>query len=296
MYLTGLADVVRAAGLEVTEVPGWLEHGRGPFAGLETIVCHHTAGPSAAADPRDFPSFGIVRNGRPGLQGPLSNLGLGRSGRVYVFAAGKANHAGRVTLAKYANAYAIGIEAENNGTGEAWPTVQRTAYARLCAALVDAAASGDLIPGKRFPLTPDDVRAHREVCDPPGRKIDPTGIIMNPFREAVRRSLVDLRASRDAPRPKPPTAPPFPLPAGSYFGPKEGPDESVSGYYSHALDLKRWQERMIARGWKLKATGRYDAQTAKVAAAFRAEKHLEPGGGRIGPRLWAAAWTAPVTR
>ena len=284
MYLTGLADVVRAAGLEVTEVPGWLEHGRGPFAGLETIVCHHTAGPSAAADPRDFPSFGIVRNGRPGLQGPLSNLGLGRSGRVYVFAAGKANHAGRVTLAKYANAYAIGIEAENNGTGETWPTVQRTAYARLCAALVDAAASGDLVPGKRFPLTPDDVRAHREVCDPPGRKIDPAGIIMNPFREAVRRSLVDLRASRDAPRPKP---------AGPAF--RLGRVLEERSPRMRGDDVRAVQRRLMALGFKLPewgADGVFGDEAGDAVAAAQAHFKLKRDR-QVGPKTTRAldgAW------
>lgn len=279
MYLTGLADVVRAAGLEVTEVPGWLEHGRGPFAGLETIVCHHTAGPSAAADPRDFPSFGIVRNGRPGLQGPLSNLGLGRSGRVYVFAAGKANHAGRVTLAKYANAYAIGIEAENNGTGETWPTVQRTAYARLCAALVDGAASGKLVPGKRFPLTPDDVRAHREVCDPPGRKIDPAGIIMNPFREAVRRSLVDLRASRDAPRPKP---------AGPAF--RLGRVLEERSPRMRGDDVRAVQRRLMALGFKLPewgADGVFGDEAGDAVAA--AQGHFKLKRDRqVGPKTTRA--------
>ena len=34
----------------MTEVSGWETRGRGPFAGLETIVPPHTAGPSAAAN------------------------------------------------------------------------------------------------------------------------------------------------------------------------------------------------------------------------------------------------------
>ena len=90
-------------------------------------------------------------------------------------------------------------------------------------------------------------------------------------------------------------APAFPLPAGSYFGPKSGPATSVSGYYSHREDLRRWQQRMADRGWSLAADGLYGDQTATVARQFQAEKGLRVDA-LIGPDTWAAAWTAPVTR
>jgi peptidoglycan hydrolase-like protein with peptidoglycan-binding domain len=89
-------------------------------------------------------------------------------------------------------------------------------------------------------------------------------------------------------------APAFPLPAGSYFGPKSGPAQSVSGYYSHSADLKRWQQRMAARGWAIKVDGLYGPQTQSVAKQFQAEKHLTVDG-LIGPQTWAAAWTADIT-
>ena len=97
-----------------------------------------------------------------------------------------------------------------------------------------------------------------------------------------------------APRPKTGrTAPAFPLPRGSYFGPKSGPNSSVSGYYSHRSDLKKWQARMAARGWRITADGLYGPATAKVARSFQAEKGLAVDG-LIGPATWAAAWTAPI--
>lgn len=89
-------------------------------------------------------------------------------------------------------------------------------------------------------------------------------------------------------------APPFPLPAGAYFGPKSGPKRSVSGYYSHREDLRRWQRQMRARGWQIEPDGLYGRQTGNVAAAFQAEKGLTVDR-LIGPATWAAAWTAPVT-
>jgi peptidoglycan hydrolase-like protein with peptidoglycan-binding domain len=90
-------------------------------------------------------------------------------------------------------------------------------------------------------------------------------------------------------------APPFPLPAGSYFGPKSGPAASVSGFYSHREDLRRWQQRMADRGWAIDPDGLYGDQTAGVAHAFQVEKGLGIDS-LIGPETWGAAWTAPVTR
>lgn len=88
--------------------------------------------------------------------------------------------------------------------------------------------------------------------------------------------------------------PPFPLPAGAYFGPKTGPRESVSGYFSHREDLKRWQQRMKDRGWNINPDGLYGDQTGDVAEAFQREKGLTVDR-KIGPQTWAAAWIAPVT-
>lgn len=98
-----------------------------------------------------------------------------------------------------------------------------------------------------------------------------------------------------APDPAPaPGAPPFPLPSGWYFGPRSGPNESVSGYFGFGDSLAVWQERMAERGWALVADGRYGPRTAAVATAFQSEKGLT-ADGLIGPATWAAAWTAPVT-
>ncbi|MBM3716231.1 MAG: hypothetical protein FJW64_10975 [Actinobacteria bacterium] len=89
-------------------------------------------------------------------------------------------------------------------------------------------------------------------------------------------------------------APAFPLPSGCYFGPKEGPRESVSGYFSHREDLRRWQQRMADRGWPIKPDGLYGDQTGDIAEAFQTEKGLVVDR-KIGPSTWAAAWTSPVT-
>lgn len=172
VYLTRLADICRAAGLDVVEVRGWKRRGHGPMTAVKTIVCHHTAGPKKG----NMPSLNVITNGRPGLSGPLSQLGLGRDGTVYVIAAGLAYHAGQVRSSSYANAYAIGIEAEATGV-DPWPAVQMDAYGELCAALVRA-----------YDLTVSRVLGHKEVCYPVGRKSDPN-FSMPDFRARVTKVL-----------------------------------------------------------------------------------------------------------
>lgn len=91
--------------------------------------------------------------------------------------------------------------------------------------------------------------------------------------------------------------PPFPLPRGHYFGPKDGPKESVSGFFSHREDLRRWQNKMIGRRWSFApfgADGRYGDTTARVARSFQSEKGLKVDG-LIGKKTWEAAWTEDVT-
>jgi hypothetical protein len=185
-YLTNLADVVRRSGLVVHEVDGWKTRGHGPMDDqLNGVVCHHTAGPKTG----DRPSLNVVVNGRPGLAGPLSHLFLARSGGVHVVAAGLCWHAGGVRKIGWTNRHMIGIEAEATGV-DPWPKVQMDAYARLCAELA-----------RGYSLKVDNVLGHKEVCDPPGRKIDPN-FDMAAFRRDVA-ALDRPAAPKPAPKPQP---------------------------------------------------------------------------------------------
>lgn len=89
-------------------------------------------------------------------------------------------------------------------------------------------------------------------------------------------------------------APAFPLPGGWYFGPKTGPANCISGYFSYKGALIPWQARMAARGWTITADGFYGPQTAGVARLFQAEKRIQVNA-LINAQTWAAAWTSPVT-
>lgn len=167
---TRLERAVKNAGVKYNKASGWASHGRGTMGAIKTIVCHHTAGPKSG----NSPSLNVVRNGRPGLNGPLAQLFLARDGTVTIVGAGIANHAGVVRSNSYANSHAIGIEAENTGlSNDPWPAHQIDAYAKLCKALC-----------KEFGLSTSRVLGHKEVCAPVGRKPDPS-FSMADFRKKV---------------------------------------------------------------------------------------------------------------
>lgn len=134
-YMTWLADAVRAAGLPVVEIGGWKTRGHAPFGEVWGVGGHHTAGPAVG----DFPSLGILINGRTDLAGPLCQLGLSRSGVVYVIAAGVGWHMGQGSYpgipSNRGNYHLIGIEPESSGNGD-WTGAQLAAYPRLIAAVL----------------------------------------------------------------------------------------------------------------------------------------------------------------
>jgi len=183
MYLTDLADVLRAAGLKVFEVPGWKTRGyrrlvggtyHADLLGVGSIIAHHTA--TTWSNAGDYPTLSTVQGGRVDLPGPLAQLGLGRSGTWYVIAAGYANHTGTTFEPWQSNSYALGIEAEAAGTGDPkdWPEVQVDSYARGVKALAD-----------HYGVPYDRVLGHKEIAAPMGRKTDPS-FDMEAFRARVR--------------------------------------------------------------------------------------------------------------
>lgn len=59
-------------------------------------------------------------------------------------------------------------------------------------------------------------------------------------------------------------------------------------------DVRTWQAQMRARGWSLAADGAYGPRSEEVCRGFQREKGLGVDG-IVGPKTWAAAWTAPIT-
>lgn len=263
MWLTQLSAVVRRTGLDVVEVQGWQSRGHGGFVAVDGIVDHHTAGPVEG----DYPSLNTVAKGRVGLAGPLANLGIGRTGRVFVVAAGVAWHAGQVKSVTYSNSRRIGVEVEatgRDGVPTDWPAVQLDALARVNAACA-----------LEWHFDEGDALGHKEVCWPAGRKIDPHPVSMPAVRAATAR-YIDLwtNVSRDLPR----------EPVRTPDGPR--PVLSAGNRGTAVLVLQR---RLVALSW-LRAdqvSGLFDAATV------RAVRGLQVAAGLlvdviVGPRTWAA--------
>lgn len=178
MTLTDLADVLREAGVRVVETSGWKTRGHGSMTDVLGVTCHHNAGGRTTN-----PTAGLntIVNGREDLPGPLAHIYLAVNGVAYIVAAGLCYHAGASRSSSYTNSHRIGIEAQAAGDGwsEDWPDVQMDAYALICKALAE-----------HYGFSVSQVLGHKETCDPPGRKSDPS-FNMDSFRSKVRSTSVE---------------------------------------------------------------------------------------------------------
>ena len=75
-----------------------------------------------------------------------------------------------------------------------------------------------------------------------------------------------------------------------------GPVLSARLVGQRRADVATWQQRMRDRGWMISVDGRFGAQSARIAAAFAAEKSIASGAlGQVDAVMWNAAWTSPIT-
>lgn len=183
MWADNLADILRDAGRNVVEVPGWKRRGftaqgyGGPeLVSVESLIAHWTA--TVPDAPGDYPTLNTILYGNGSTPGPLSQTGLGRNGTWYCIAAGLCNHAGAATHGKYTNPRSIGVEAEYHPAQGAWPDEQAVSYEIGMAAIA-----------VEYNVPVSDIRGHYEIAYPLGRKSDPNTIPggMDGFRERVAR-------------------------------------------------------------------------------------------------------------
>lgn len=257
--LTWLPTVLKNAGLKVAEVPGWQNRGHGDVGSIVGVICHHTAGTKNG----NMPSLKTVTDGRPGLTGPLAQLGLGRDGTYYVIAAGRCYHAGKGSWRgeTQGNTRFIGIEAENTGLANdtPWPDVQLDAYQRGVAAIL-----AHIGKGAEF------CAGHKEYALPKGRKTDPD-FDMGAFRAAVAAFING-------------TAPPPPM------IPAVAPP-SIPGVPAGMPTLRRHASGDLVKQVQAKlgvpADGDFGGKTEAAVRAFQREHGLTPDG-IVGPTTWAA--------
>jgi hypothetical protein len=168
LYLTGLSQWLRAAGLRVIEYDGWQTRARSSGGYNKPaplcIMWHHTAS-NPSSDGQQDASYCAVG----AEDAPLANIYIQRDGTVWVLAAGATNTNGKGKSLRFSrgtvpqdsmNSYAVGFEVANNGVGEQWPQAQVDAY--FAASNAINAALGN---------RPDDIASHWEYA--PDRKIDP---------------------------------------------------------------------------------------------------------------------------
>lgn len=125
-------------------------------------------------------------------------------------------------------------------------------------------------------------------------------------------------AGSSAPKPTIPAGDPapkphydFPLPNHYYFGPKDGPNSSVSGHYKRrfggVLDstwLKRFGSQLQKRGWNARKGGSYltrygndglfGGEYEALVRAFQRDQGLVVDG-KLGPNTWKAAFENPIS-
>ncbi|WP_326564565.1 N-acetylmuramoyl-L-alanine amidase [Micromonospora peucetia] len=184
MRLLWLPEVLRAAGLTVHEVSGWRTRGSDSYT-PRGLICHATAGSPKSTDAGEIR---VLLEGSTSAPPPIAQLYLSRSGAWHVVASGRCNHARTGwggPLEGLGNSSLIGVEAQNDNRGQAWPSAQLDAYQRGAAAIC-----------RRMGWGAGTVAAHRE--HQPGAKSDPHGIDMTKFRARVA-ALLDGEQEEDMP-------------------------------------------------------------------------------------------------
>lgn len=244
-----LERAVKRAGVKYRAQSGWRNRGRGRMGSIQSIMAHHTAGPASG----NTPSLNVVTHGRPGLSGPLAQIFLARDGTVILVAAGRANHAGRVSSNRYSNSHSIGIEAEATGVSS-WPAVQVDAYAKLCKALID-----------EFKLPVSRVVGHKEAAVPRGRKIDPN-FSMSDFRRKVGGAKGGVSQDGGS--------------GGTTYTTVTGSTPLVRLYH------KGDPVRRIQKAVGITVDGYYGPNTKNAVQSYQ-RKHGLAADGIVGPATWA---------
>ncbi|MGH3745820.1 MAG: peptidoglycan recognition protein family protein [Micromonosporaceae bacterium] len=139
---------------------------------------------------------------------------------------------------------------------------------------LNAAGAQLAVDGDFGPKTEAAVKAFQRKAG-----IDVDGVVGPQTRAALKAALKD---DEPAPKPKPGKAPAFP-----------GKLLTQPPIMRHAA-VRTWQAQMRKRGWTIGVDGAYGPQSEKVCRAFQREKKLG-ADGIVGPKTWAAAWTAPIT-
>ena len=168
------ASLMKSRGLVVKYASGWESRGR-PYSFSPTagVICHHTASPTDIDN--------VLINGRSDLPGPLCHYALHANGDVVLIAAGYANHAGESVAGAPSNSDGLGVEATGPKKEGAYGPSAFDNYAEYQVMINCILEVYGWNTSKAF--------GHKESCQPPGRKIDPS-FDMSEFRSTITAGLV----------------------------------------------------------------------------------------------------------
>ena len=237
MRIDWAAPVLTEANLTVVEEEGWTTRGRDFSANPLGVILHHDASPAGRVP--EHPS--VVVNGRSDLAGPLSQWYLNRNGVWHVVASGKANHAGPGYFngIHSGSSRLLGIEAANDGTGEAWPEEQVISYVKGVAAILKKLSAPSLM-----------AFGHKEWA--PRRKIDPS-FDVDDFRARVRADMNEW-------------SPRF-------------PGVTLRRAAACRGTATRWVRRQLARhGTEATPGDTFDADTERAVQRFRKQRGMKEEG------------------
>ncbi|MFD8899908.1 N-acetylmuramoyl-L-alanine amidase [Streptomyces ardesiacus] len=291
---SALLAALKAEGCQVVEYRDWRTHNRnhkGAWGPVHGVVIHHTV--SSGEDS----SVALCYNGHADLPGPLCHTVGGKSGKLYMVSAGRANHAGSgdsdvlqavinekplptdTKANTDGNARFYGIEIVNLGNGkDQYPAVQYNAAVRWAAAICRAHGWGAA-----------SVIGHKEWQ--PG-KVDPRGPVegrgqfdMDRFRADVAERLKHPASwSAGSNTPSSPTAP-----------------TSQEDDVPHAIGRYDTTDRTIVpRKWTTLPIDGVDLLTG--ATHYQAMAHIQavvPPGSTIQGRFYhyrpdGTRWTGPL--
>ena len=170
MRMLWLPDALRDAGLNVKVLPGWETRGRAFSRTPSGFVWHDTVTTDGWSIRRVEE---LLRDGRPGVPGPLAQLGGPRDGSITVISAGRANHNGYGRWGNLAVALEVYCAGGLKGHEEPYNGAQ---------AETAAVAASVILP--RLGHGADRGEGHRE--QDPRRKIDPYGISCPELRRRTR--------------------------------------------------------------------------------------------------------------
>ena len=178
-----LEEVLRPVlGDKLRSLSGWMDSGHGDFSDIWGVMWHHTGNAKATAQ--------SIRDGRPDLEGPVSNLHIAPDGTVTIVAVGVCWHAGEGSgfglPTSNANNRLIGIECawpriRDDGTydaGERWPDAQIISMRDVGAALTSKLGYGA-----------ERNIGHKEWAGSAQGKWDPGNIDMDWFRGEIAKAM-----------------------------------------------------------------------------------------------------------